>query len=411
MAGVADWGVAQVGRLTLREGFTLTASMNGTTGNRTLTLTGEESSPPLTLAQVAQRQEDILGLQSRFLPITFTNKDDHNGWYLINDVDSNVTNWTDEVVKFSWQIQAVRIGAQDVVEIESRLTGVARVNNFGLTGERWHAPAASAYGYYTGTSQPSGSVSRASADGTALTVYRGIPASVSPRWGVSLANYQQGRARVLVNTIERTATDVVIGASATWELNNGLVRVTPGVGASATLSVSSWSGSAWQGVDWNASITASASGAVTSWDSVSIIRNDYELVTLRLVKNRAPGLANLDLSLRRGSRTVETYLQTDTATILSWYRAVTEAGTAPVSAGYVSATANDGAGNRYIVGSAKTFTAQTGVGGITASATRTLDAFIGSVVGGSAAAAGDAAAVLTSQYLVQMSDTTMGAPR
>ena len=411
MTGVADWGTAVVGRLTLREGFTLTAAMNGTTGDRTLTVTGEESSPPLTVAQGAQRQEDILGLQDRFVPIIFTNKDDHNGWYMINDVDTTVTNWTDEVVKFSWQIQAVRIGPQDAVEVESRLTGVARVNNFGLVGERWHAPSASAYAYYTGTAQPSGSVARSCADGGTVTVYRGIPLAVSPRWGVSLANYQLGRARVLVGTVERTATDVLVSASAAWELNNGMVKVTPGVGASATLSVSSWSGAAWQGVDWNASITASASGPVTTWDSVSIIRNDYEMVTLRLVKNRAPGLANLDLSLRRGSRTVEAYLQTDTATILSWYRAVTEAGTAPASAGYVSATANDAAGNRYIVGSAKTFTAQTGVGGITLAATRTLDAFLGSVVGGSAAVAGDVAAIVTAQYIVQMADTTVGRRR
>ena len=35
------WGTVTVGRLTLREGFTLTAARNASTGDRTLTLTGE----------------------------------------------------------------------------------------------------------------------------------------------------------------------------------------------------------------------------------------------------------------------------------------------------------------------------------------------------------------------------------
>lgn len=42
MAGTTDWGTATLGRLVLREGFTLTAAMSGQTGSRTLTLSGEE---------------------------------------------------------------------------------------------------------------------------------------------------------------------------------------------------------------------------------------------------------------------------------------------------------------------------------------------------------------------------------
>jgi hypothetical protein len=132
------------------------------------------------------------------------------------------------------------------------------------------------------------------------------------------------------------------------------------------------------------------------------------MVTLRLMKDRAPGRTVLDLSLRRGSRVVEAYLQTDTATTLAWYRSATEAGTA--GTGYVSATANDGAGNRYLIGSSKTFTNNLN-GGLSASATRTLDTFIGAVVGGASAAAGDVATVVRDQYVLILTETTMGAPR
>jgi len=403
------WGTVKIGRLTLREGYTLADTTNANTGERGITLSGEESSPPLTVAELQQRREDFAGLLGTLVPVTFTIKTEYNGWYAPYDINIDATNWTNEVVKFSWSIRLSRIGAENSTDIESRLTGAGRLNTYSLTGERWHAPAASAYGYFTGTSQPSGSVSRVLADGGSITVYRGIPTSINPRWGTSLTNYYGGRSRVLVGGAERQARDVVISASATWEMNNGLVKVQPG--ASATLQVSAWDGAAWDRIDWNASVTASASGPITSWDGVSIIRNDFELVTVRLVKDRAPGRTMLDLSLRRGARAVETYLQTDTSTTKSWYRAVTEAGTAPASASYVAATVNDANGNQYVVGAATSFTAQTGVGGITKAAALALDAFIGAVVGGSAAPAGETASVIRDHYIVSMAETTMAVRR
>lgn len=409
---VADWGTVQVGRLVLREGFTLTAALNGTSGDRTLTLTGEESCPPLTVAQLQQRGEDILGLQGRFVPIVFTNKVDHNGWYQITDVNTDVTNWTNEVLKFGWQISAVRVAAEQAAEIISSFSPVARANVYGLAGERWHAPNAQSYAY---TAVPlgtgiSGAIARASADGPAMTVYRGLPAtSTSVMWGSSLASYGSGRARILVAGVERVAEDVAISASAAnWELNNGIIRVTPGSGS--TINVAVWAG-AWQGVDWNASITASGSTPITTWNSAAIVRNDYEMVTIRLTGNRNLGRVQLDLSLRRGSRFVETVLKVNTAATLAWYRPTTEPGTAPASAGYVSATADDAAGNRYVIGAAKAFTPNTAVGGLYGSAVRTLSAMIGSVAAGGSATAGNTAADLMAQYLIAYSETVTAVRR
>jgi len=408
---VADWGTVTVGRITLRETFEATLNLNTATNKRTLGLRGEESSPPLTLAQVIQRQEDILGLLDRFVPISFTYKNDQDGFYNITDVNTELTNWTNEITKFTWTIQAEFYGPEGSVDIDSRLTQINRLNAFGLAGEKWHAPAGGAYGYYTGTSQPSGSVSRASADGTAITVYRGLPTGVSPRWGSSPAVYQNGRARVLIGGAERAATRVIVSASAAnWSVENALVRVQPGT--SATLQVSAWDGSAWDRVDWNASVTASASGPITSWDSVAIIRNDYELVTLRLLKGNAPGRTTLDISLRRGARAAELYLATDIGTTKSFYRATAEAGTAPASASYQAATANDAAGNRYVIGTAaSSVTYQAAQGGITKSAVAALDAFIGAQVNGASAAAGDLAAVIRDHYMATNSETSTGVRR
>ncbi len=414
---VADWGTATVGRMVLREGFTLTAAMNGTTGRRSLTLTGEESSPPLTVPEVKMRQEDILSLQGKVVVIRFSNKDDHNGVYQITDADTNLTNWTGEVVKFGWQIQAEQIGATNSVDFESRLAGGGRANLYALAGERWHAPSASAYGYYTPGGNVSGTLARALAGGEGtITLYRGIPTGSNPRWGSISAHYRLGRVRFLqpsTTGYERTADGLrIISASTSfWSLENGLLRVEPGT--SATLQVSAWNGSAWNRADWNVSVSGSATGAITTWDAATVLRNDYEMVTVRLVKDRAPGRTTLDLSLRRGSRFVETYLQTDSATTKSWYRATAEAGTAPASAAYVTATANDAAGDRYIIASlgGAAFTAQTPQGGITKAAVTALDAAIGTVVGGSAATSGNQAADLRNQYVQAMSERTVAVKR
>lgn len=408
---VADWGTVQVGRLTLRETFDLTANLNTATNKRTITLRGQESTPPLTLAEMKARQEDILGLLDRFVPIYFTNKNDHDGFYNIVDVNTEVTNWTGEAAKFDWTIQAEHYGPEGSVDIDSRLTLINRANAFLLQGEKWHAPAGGHYGYYTGTSQPTTSISRPTADGPAITVYRGLANASRPRWGVTPQNYQNGRARVLVAGTERSTARPIVSASAgNWSLENALVRVQPGT--SATLQISAWDGAAWDRIDWNVSVSASASGAITSWDAVSVIRNEYELVTVRLLKGNAPGRTSLDISLRRGARAAELYLVTDIGTTKSFYRATAEAGTAPASAAYQSATANDGSGNRYIVGTAaSSVTYQAAQGGITKSAVSALDAFIGAVVGGASAAAGDAATVVRDHYIATNSETSTGVRR
>jgi hypothetical protein len=401
-----------IGRLTLRETFDMNSNVSSGTDTQTIVLSGEESYPPLTLAQVKQRREDILGLQNKLVPIRFGTKSDHDGWYKITDVNTSVRDYQgDELRAFGWGINAERIGPENAVDLESRLTGIARLNDHGLTGERSHTPAGGAYAYYTGLSQPSGAVSRSTSDGVAVSTWRSVPASANPRWAVSLSNYGNGRARIKVAGTERVATNISVGASA-WVLENGLVSASmAGPAASATLNVANWDGSTWDSTAWNINLGASAGTGLTSFDAATVLRNDYEVCTVRLVKDRNPGRTLLDLTLRRGSRFVEGYLQTDSATLLAAYLKTAQPSTATASTGYVVATSNDAQGNKVLVGSARSFNGMTSQGGLNKAAATKLDFYIGAVVAGSGAAAGDAATVLNSHYLTAMSEVTLGALR
>jgi hypothetical protein len=393
-----------IGRLTLRETFELTASISAGTDTRTLVLAGQESYPPLTMAQVKQRQEDILGLQNRLVPIRFGTKSDHDGWYRITDVNTSVVDYQNsELRSFNWGINAQFIGPGNAVDLESRLTGIQKVNDFGLTGEKWHGVPAGITAYYGGTST---SVSRNTADGASARVFRNIGASTNPRWSTSLSNYSVGRCRVLIGGVERVATNVLDTVnSENWELSNGIVSASMAPGSSATFNISSWNGVGWDSKHWNLGVNSSASPSPTfGW--ATILRNDYEVCTVRILDDSTTDRRVLDLTLRRGSRFIEGRWSGTGSFLMAIWPAVAEASTSPASSGYVRATNNDAQGNRYVCGSARSFSALTASGGLAKAATLTLDFFIGTEVGGSAAQTGDQAANLVSQYLTAMSEIT-----
>ena len=366
-----NWGDLQIGRILLRE--TLDATEAGG-DDRTLDLDGQESYPPLTRAQVIARHDGINALiPGQVIPVTFTDKPERSGYYAVKNSSAAYTEYRTETVTSDWKVSLDRIGSDAETDLQSRLTGAVRLNDFSLSGERWHAPPIGHYGYYTGSTNAT-VMTRTGADG-AMTVYRGVPANISPRWGCAPANYLTGRARALTTGGQEVYGVAVPLAATGWSVANGLVNVT--TSASGSIDVQTYSGGAYRSKSWNVSVAGSGS-SITSWDGATLLRNDPEMVILRLVKGLNPGRATLDLTLRRGSRFVEGYLQTGTAATLAAYRSSLETNTSVAASGYVTASADDSDGNTFVIGSARSFTAHTN-GGIIKSAATAMDFFIGAV--------------------------------
>ncbi|MET9517411.1 hypothetical protein [Streptomyces sp. NPDC002994] len=391
-----DYGDLTIGRLLLRETF----KADETAGDkRSLDLDGQESSPPLTRAALVWRHDNVIALeQGCIVPITFTDKPERNCYGMIDNVSAGYTEWRGEVLTCDWKVSLVRQGSDTEVDLQSRLTGAVRLNDFSLTGERWHAPSIGHYAYYTGSSNPT-SMTRTGADGV-MTVYRTIPTGVSPRWGCAPASYLNGRAKLTSSGTELCGIDQTLSPTG-WALTNGLVNVT--TSASGTLDVQAYTGGAWRSKLWNVSVAGSAS-SITSWDGATLLRNDPEHVILRLTKGLNPGRATLDLALRRGSRFVEGYLQVGTSATLAAYRSTLETNTSFAASGYVTATSNDADSNKFAAGSARTFTAHAN-GGLTKAAATSLDFWIGVAAGGTAAVSGDAATDLRNQYVAALPET------
>ena len=398
------WGLLRIGRMEASETYTASEQHNAGTGERTLQITGQTFTTwrGYDNSAVVRAQEDIVGLAGKIVAVTFEDKAEYSGYYQVHDVAVEVLYWPDDAVRsFNWGFILHRFGPDNSVDVESRVGTIVRTNNFALTGERWQAPPIGHYAYYTGSTPPSGSVSRSGSDGT-IVVYRTIPAAVNPRYGCPVASYAGGRSRILVDGYERTGTSLKLAAT-TWELNNGLVRIRP-LTSAGMLSVDSWGGTAWENKSWH----IAKGGATTSlgtFDHATLLRNDFEMVTLRLVRNGSPGRTYVDVTLRRGSRFAEIFVQSDSSATLGAYLETVETASDQTASGYVVANANDADGNKYIVGSSKTVT-YTANRGISKAAVTELDIYIGSVVGGTGAAAGDAATDLRNQYIGAVSEST-----
>lgn len=392
------WGNIDFGRFTLIEAGGLSEQNDGT-----VTVEGQESSPPGSVAECQNLHEQVLGLQTgRIYATQFTDKANRNGYYQITGTTANMMDYQGEVVSTNWSVSMSRMGSDAELDIQSRITGLTRSNDFGLSGERWHAPAGGHYSYYTGTASPS-MLTRTGADG-AMTIYRSIPNGISPRWGCAVENFKKGRVRITDSRLVGTDNEIEginreLGPGS-WSLSNGLVNVSPSVSA-GVLDVQAYSGAAYHSKAWRVTVA----GAAPVWESASILRNDHEMCVVRLVASRSPGRSTLDLSLRRGSRALEAYVQTGSSATLGVALVSAETNVNTAASGYLTATSNDADGNRFVCGSAKTFTGSTN-GAMTKSAATAMDFFLAGVIAGGSAVSGDAATDIRNQYIAAVAEST-----
>lgn len=396
----------QLGRLTLREEWVITEALDAA-GQRTGAITGQEARPRVPAVALPRVHDDLLGMAGRLVPITFTVKNYLDGFYTIADVSTETEDWAGGLAVVRWTMNVQRVGPPAEVDLESRLSGaVTRTNAFAATGERTHAPPVAAAAYWAGTSAP-GSVDRPCSDGGSVRVYRTLGAAVNPRWAIAPAAYGGGRVRLLDETgRERAGTMITVPASGAWQLTNGVLRVQRGAGT--TLAIGVWDAGVWQDIAYNIQIDSPYT-TVDPFDYLTVLVNEYAQVTVRLMKSLSPGRFSVDLTLRRGSRLVELYLQHEYGTQMRVLRSV--AATSTQTSGYVVANANDAAGNKSVLGSALAFTANTVTGGVEKTGTATLDVMIGTVLDGSGAIAGDTAADLYAQYLGAPGEVVRGVKR
>lgn len=401
------YGEITVNRVNLVEMEKVTETSDGK-----LSISGQESAPPTTVAMVSWLHGQIAGMQEgRIIPVLFTDKAQRNGYYAVSSASSDLTNYQGEVALADWQLELDRLGAYNEVDIQSRLTGAIRANDFSLTGQRWHSPAIGHYSYHVGNTIPSNH-DRESADGN-IRVYTGLPANISPRWGCNPQDYLKGSARLVCPT-EVSTENTVEGINRNigpndWTLTNGVINVTP-TATGGILTIGLYTGGSYKTTNWE---IWTGGNRVNPWQTAVLIKNDPEMVILRLmagVSSSIGGRETLDLTLRRGAQFVEGYLQSSDSVNMKVV-GNNAAASASATNGTVAATVNDANGIRRVVGSAHAWTTtDTTNCGITKNTTSALDFWIGATVG--AGTAGQTqVADLQNQYIAAMPEATYGVRR
>jgi hypothetical protein len=221
---MAVYQTIRLGRLTMREDFTVSETSDGK-----LSLTGRESMGAMgqrTRLQVEQRRDDIVNLVGDLVAVRFTEKSNLDGFYIVESSQGDLTNWDDAWSILNWSCNLIKVGYDSEVDIESRLSGaITRTNDFSIVGSRAHAPAVGAKAYWSGATTPI-YVDRPGSEG-AVRVYRALAQGVNPRWAVGVENYEKGRVRFIDhNGLERSGVSFKTEA-AEWELHNSLIRLRP----------------------------------------------------------------------------------------------------------------------------------------------------------------------------------------
>ncbi|HEY0400074.1 MAG TPA: hypothetical protein VGF00_16875, partial [Acidimicrobiia bacterium] len=83
------WGSVTIGRITLRETFTVAED-----DTREMTITGETSVSGLSADQVERIYEDLLGMQNQFVAIVWSDKAFLSGYYTVTKVQNNFSSYT-----------------------------------------------------------------------------------------------------------------------------------------------------------------------------------------------------------------------------------------------------------------------------------------------------------------------------
>ena len=371
-----------------------------------------------TLAESQALRDELLAAAElgRVSPVTWTGDASLDGFYRIRSVSVEVRS-LNAAGFVPFQVELEQIGTAGDLVFRTKLTGTVAANDHGITeaeSAAFHAPPRGHVAYDTGSAVP-GSVVRTGSGG-AIRTYRDVSFTVDPFWSIAAASsYYNAAVKVSTGaTLRERAGLSVANDPGNFRLENELVRVTPNA-TGGRLDVSHHDGTQWE----TAKVWRIQSGGadVDAWDAIAVLRNTPDECAVRLTRDvTAGGRVTLDLSLRRGSRFVEGYLTRHAAATLKVVLATAEAGTnitptAGSGVAAVRATTNDGDGNRYVVGCAKTFVSDLATGGLAIASTATLDFFIGSEIAGGGAVAGDSADDLVGQYLGVLAADTVALRR
>lgn len=382
-----------------------------------------------SLAETKALRSELLEQNGQIVVVVFTEDDTIKGIYRQVDADIDADDYAlNDTGLYEFSVTLIRIGSTSRVEFQSLLTIDEMVNDHGLVDTEVKpsvSPPVGALAFDVGDTSPTAHT-RVTEDGT-IKVFIDLNEDIDPTWSAEPADYYKGGTEITVGGRVRTGLDYPGNLPADWKISNGQIRFTPGVTASENngrVQMEVWDGAAWSTPKLFRFIfePTGTNTTVPKWHFLTIVRNDPHVGIIRLVRDADTSPAGfythtLDITLRRGMRYASfVYSWSGAATTWKVERDTAEATTeiTPTGAAAVvgiRATANDAAGDRFILGAPVVTTADNIQGGLTFASTRVFSFCIGAEINGSSAAANDLAAELFLQYFGAVYETVRAVPR
>lgn len=375
-----------------------------------------------TLADAQAAREQLLGHANNpdepVVPISWSDDSTVAGFYRISDVKVTTVRASFDTFWFPFTVAARRILSYRSPLFESTLTGALRTNSAGITASNarpWigvlsadessnaltaiSPPGGTGFGTDAPLLMEDGSYSRLGHTGSVLTeMYdtRLLITGQPSRW-------YQGAATLKVGSPYRTVVGRQIEDSAYWQLSNGLIRVDSGVTpTSLAVWIEAWDGvgSAW--VSRTAFIPTYDTTTAADFDftnALTVLRNSPEEVIIRVRAQRNTVSGTFDIGLRRGARYVTCVYNAPELGEENYGMFRGAATLATSVTGGIHKTADDAAGNRWVLASSKAITKNLTNGGIyLTGAALTFDSMIGIEFGGTTATGLNAAQDMIYQY-------------
>lgn len=303
----------------------------------------------LSFAQAQRLRQQLAGLTSAgrdlVVPVTYTHDSTVDGFYRVEDVNVEAGPGGKLLTFWPWSARLTRVSGYAAPLFESVLVSTVRDNDHGYVAPGETGTDVRPWlGIPPGFDDFSGAIRTGQLEGGERDSQTGtVTVYVDPdmvgeqvrQWGVAPSDWYGGAAtvRVSAGTIVGRQT---VNAPDTVSLDNGIVRVqATESGGVLVLAVSGWTGAVWSGLGsgWvlrhhDDGDPAFAPRMLEFPSSVSVLWNRPEVASVRLSGRRLQdstlsglvpdGRYDLDLSVRRGSRTIDGVLHLSPGSSTRW---------------------------------------------------------------------------------------------
>ena len=344
-----------------------------------------------TIEEAKYYRDELIAMSKLDIPVplTYTGDVTLKGYCKLKGASVDISRYT--LAGVSYSLDLIWLGVPGEVNMESHFSGALIENNHSITSTtmQMHAPPRQAYNYYhTGTL--TNTLREHYQDQSVYIKTGGNLRATNATWNCEPENYYEGAVEIKIKDYhdalrlragrnsDNKPTDAVI--------QNGMMKlVVLGDNTSQCrfttyiydpdlddyASAQTWAISATSNeTEWQ------------SWQSIQILKNEPQIATIRLTTHynatTRDGRLVFDITLKRGSRNIEFVASQWQAQQLNVKSVSALAGTN--ATGYVAATSSNNEGNKYMIGSPTTYTADTTNLGISVSGTTAVKGFIGAGV-------------------------------